>query len=201
MKTLLMVLCLVLSPTLHADVTHEDVEIALHTVTSKTNYPDSYRITKLGMEDPLAALWNHRQDVCEIVVSLHNVHSVSLLIGFQPKMPMLEGFLAHELSHCVELKLLNEEGGYLAMQRLLRNPDNRFASELLSDIVAIMYWKRFYPKDADKYIGSLIGWRRAAHGDDVLHATYPSLQKALPLIPSRFDYNRAVEIRDLVLPR
>ena len=201
MKKLLAALCFVLSPAAVAEVTHVDVETALHSVVVKTAYPDQYRITKIGMEDPIGVIWNHQRDICEFVVSARNIGSLALMIGFQQKMPMLEGFVAHELSHCVELATLHDEGGVLAMQRLLQNPDNRFASELLSDIVAIMYWKRFHPTNANKYIGTLIGWRRAAHGDDVLHATYPSLVKALPLIPSRFDYQRAIEIRELVIPR
>lgn len=182
----------------HAEVTHDDIETALHTVTAKTLYPDQYRITKIRMDGPLGVIWNHKQATCEVLMSARDVNSISLLIGIQPKMPMLEGFIAHELSHCVELKGLSKIGGYPEMQKLLQNPDARVASELMSDIVAIMYWKRFYPNGAVNYIGALIGMRRGAHGD---HATYPSLELALPLIPARVDYRRAAAIRDIVLPR
>lgn len=82
-----------MSSVVNAEVTHKDVETALHTVATKTFCPDSYRITKIGMEDPFGAIWNHKQDICEIVVSAKNVGSVELMMGFQPKKPMLEGFI------------------------------------------------------------------------------------------------------------
>lgn len=153
------------------------------------------------MEDPVGVLWNHKREICEVLVSAKHLSSIELMFNYQPKMPMLEGFIAHELSHCVELKELDAVGGYSEMRKLLMNPDTRFASELLADIVAIMYWKQFYKNDSVWYIAALLKWRRMTHGDDVLHATFPSLQQALPLIPARVDYQRAVEIRDIVLPR
>lgn len=201
MKKLLSIFCFMLSSVAVADVTTADIEAALRTVTNRTAFTHSYRVTNIKMDTPIGVFWNHTAGKCEVLVSSKNLGTLERMMGPHPKKHMLEGFIAHELSHCIELKSLADKGGYPEMQKLLQNPDNRFASELLSDIVAIMYWKRFYPKQSKGYASTLIIWRMAAHGDDTVHSTYLALNTALPLIPSRFDYLKAVSIRGIVLPQ
>lgn len=119
----LIVLFLLLASHAYGEVTHTDVEQALKTVTTNTRYPDQYRITRIGMEDPVGVIWNHKREICEVLVSAKHLSIIELMFNNQPKMPMLEGFIAHELSHCVELKELDDIGGYSEMRKLLMNPD------------------------------------------------------------------------------
>lgn len=115
--------------------------------------------------------------------------------------PMLEGFLAHEIAHCVEMKAKVATSGVASLALYNSNIDVRVKAETIADIVAIMYWKQEYPAQAARLIDTMISWRKSTHGTDTQHATYPTLEKALPLIPARVSVSKAVAIRSFIEDR
>ncbi len=178
----------------HAEVTATDVISAANVVSAKMKVP-IVTVVLHNENNPLGAAWRPLTQSCHIYISGPNAKALDLLIGQQPMIPMLEGFIAHEIAHCVEMKHVSKTMGVASMALYNSNPDVRIKAETMADIVAIMYWKQEYPLTGNDYAATMIEWRKGAHGSDPLHATYVTLEKALPLIQPRVDVFKAMEIR------
>lgn len=195
MKKFLCIVSLLVSGVVYGDVGVTDVISAANVVSVKLGVPISVVVLQRQDADPLAAAWRPLTQSCHIYVSAKNAKYLDLLIGKQPMIPMLEGFLAHELAHCVEMRARSATMGMASMALYNSNMDVRVKAETVADIVSIMYWKQEYPKDGDSYANTMISWRRANFGTDISHASHVTLEKALPLIPALVDVFKAMDIR------
>lgn len=200
MKWLLCIVALLTSGFANAEVTVTDVISAAQVVSIKMGVSVS-TIVLHREPNPLGVAWRPMEQACHIYISSPNVKYLDKLIGNQPMVPMLEGFLAHEIAHCVEMKAKVATSGVASLASYNSNIDVRVKAETIADIVAIMYWKQEYPAQAARLIDTMISWRKSTHGTDTQHATYPTLEKALPLIPARVSVSKAVAIRSFIEDR
>jgi hypothetical protein len=195
MKTILCMLALLGSGLVHA-VDKADVERAVKAVAPTMKLET--QVVEVNMEDPIGAVWVAPERVCKVFVSQKNLHYVGLLMFSRPQDKMLEGLIAHELAHCIDMRaVINELGDDRANQHFASS-EVKLQSEILADIVAFMYWKKVYPTDADYLIDGLLIWRKACAATDVLHYTYPALVEARPIIPARIDYEQAKAVREAI---
>lgn len=181
-------------PSLAAAVNATDIQHAVDIVAPIMNMPVQVEVVQT-MEDPMGAGWKPFTSTCMIYVSEQNVGYLGLLLFTRPAEKMLEGLVAHEIAHCIDQRAVLNQVGFATAHRMFATPSVVLQSEILGDIVAIMYWKQEYPKDADYLTGGLLDWRRLSAEADELHATYPALAKALPSIPNHISYTDALNIR------
>lgn len=175
-------------------VTHQDVFKAIEVVTTKLNIPVVVEV--VDMEDPLAATWKPSTDTCHIYVSKDNLGGLTFMTLGQRKDHMIEGYIAHELAHCYELKTLTSSLGTLVVSVYMRTLEARIQAEITGDIVAIMYWNQEYPLYAKYYTKYLMEWRRVSQYSDKEHATFPHLFSLVSDVPNVVDMCGATALRD-----
>lgn len=197
MKWLVCVLCLF--PCLSSAISPTDVTAGVGVVAPQMQVPTMVKV--VDMDDPMGASWKPASRVCIVYVSRAYIGELQWLMRGRSRGPMLEGLIAHELAHCLDMKAVSSELGILRAKQYYTNAATVLQSEILADIMAIMYWKQAYPKEADWLIRGLMDWRKSSGASDVLHYTYPALVQALPLIPARLSYETARQIRDDVKSR
>lgn len=191
-KTILFLLALI--PSIASAVSPNDIRNAVNVVAPKMHVPVYVEVLQ-NLEDPMGASWTPFTRTCTIYVSAKNINYLGLLMFSRPAEEMLEGLVAHEIAHCIDQREVSDKLGVTAARQLFTNPGIILQSEVLGDIMAIMYWKQEYPKDAEYLAEGLLDWRRLAAQDDALHATFPAVSRALPQIPNHISYKDALSIR------
>lgn len=185
---------LLLVPSLASAVSTNDVHNAVDVVARTVHVPVQIWVMP-DMDDPMKAAWINSLNSCVIAVSTKNVNFLEVMLPVKPASEALEGLVAHEFAHCMEQRDTIQRLGVVGAKQQFADPKAVLQAEILGDIMAIMYWKQEYPYSATYFTTSLMMWRKAAAAFDKDHDTYSALVKVLPLIPNRFDYNEALNIR------
>lgn len=192
LANLLMMWILVYPALVRAEITVQDAVDAVVLVASHLSVPVNINVKPNDV--PIRSRISPNTHQCEVQVSNTTIGFLSVLAGGQPDKQMMEGFAAHELTHCLDLQYqlsgITETNANSPSIGLTV----RMKAEAIADIMSIMYWSQEYPQDAPKYIAALLSWREKAASKDPVHDTFPILSKALPLIPAKLDLFAAGKI-------